>query len=123
MHLDTHVVAWLHDGQRQRIPEVSQRLLDTEPLAISPMVELEITYLFEIGRMSYPSNVVLADLAPLGLSISTASYSAVVRVAIGLRWARDPFDRIIAAQAIVDGVPLLTADQTIRAHLDLAVWD
>ena len=123
MHLDTHVVAWLHDGQRQRIPEVSQRLLDTEPLAISPMVELEISYLFEIGRMSYPFNVVLADLAPLGLSISTTPLSVVVRAAIGLRWARDPFDRIIAAQAIVEGVSLLTADQTIRTNLRLAVWD
>ncbi len=54
MHLDTHIVAWLHDGQRQRIPEASQRRLGTEPLAISPMVELEIAYLFEIGWMSYP---------------------------------------------------------------------
>ena len=123
MHLDTHVVAWLHDGQRQRIPEASQLLLETESLAISPMVELEIAYLFEIGRMSYPPDVVLADLAPLGLSISPSPFSSVVRAALGLRWTRDPFDRLIAAQAIADGVRLLTADQTIRAHLSLAVWD
>jgi PIN domain nuclease of toxin-antitoxin system len=123
MHLDTHVVVWLHDGQRQRIPEAAQQLLDTEPLAISPIVELEIAYLFEIGRISYPPDVVLADLAPLDLSVSASPFSSVVRAAIGLRWTRDPFDRIIVAQAIVDGVPLLTADKTILAHLGLAVWD
>jgi len=123
MYLDTHVVVWLHDGLRQRIPEVSQRLLDAEPLTLSPMVELEIAYLFEIGKISYPPHVVLDDLAPLDLAISVSPFSSVVRVAIGLRWTRDPFDRLIAAQAVADGVPLLTADQRIRAHLDLAVWD
>jgi PIN domain nuclease of toxin-antitoxin system len=117
------VVAWLHDGQRQRIPEVSQQLLGTEPRAISPMVELEIAYLFEIGKISYPPNVVLEDLAPLDLSVAASPFPSVVRVAIGLRWTRDPFDRLIAAQAVVNGVPLLTADRRIRAHLDLAVWD
>jgi len=87
------------------------------------MVELEIAYLFEIGKVSYPPNVVLEDLAPLDLSVSASPFSSVVRVAIGLRWTRDPFDRLIAAQAVADGVPLLTADRRIRAHLDLAVWD
>ena len=87
------------------------------------MVELEIAYLLEIGKMSYPPNVVLGDLAPLDLSVSTSPYYSVVRVVIGLRWTQDPFDRLIAAQAVADGVPLLTADRRIRAHLDLAVWD
>ncbi|MGH8908922.1 MAG: type II toxin-antitoxin system VapC family toxin [Egibacteraceae bacterium] len=123
MYLDTHVVAWLHDGQRKRIPKAARQLIDTEPLAISPMVELEIGFLYEIGRMSYPPSVVIEDLAPLGLSVSASPFSSVVRAAIGLRWTRDPFDRLIAAQAVADGIPLLTADRTIRANLDLALWD
>ncbi len=44
------------------------------------MVELEIAYLLEIGKMSYPPNVVLGDLAPLDLSVSTSPYYSVVRV-------------------------------------------
>ena len=38
-------------------------------------------------------------------------------------WTRDPFDRLIAAQAIVADAPLVTADRTILEHLPLATWD
>lgn len=42
--------------------------------------------------------------------------------AAGLTWTRDPFDRMIAAHAIVADTPLLTADRTILDHLPLASW-
>ncbi|MBW8060344.1 MAG: type II toxin-antitoxin system VapC family toxin [Solirubrobacterales bacterium] len=42
---------------------------------------------------------------------------------MGLSWTHDPFDRLIAAHAIVADAPLITADRTILAHLPLAIWD
>ena len=47
---------------------------------------------------------------------------ATVRAAASLGWTRDPFDRMIAAHAIVADAPLLTADRTILEHLPLATW-
>jgi PIN domain nuclease of toxin-antitoxin system len=47
----------------------------------------------------------------------------VIQAATGLSWTRDPFDRLISAHAIVTNSPLITADETIREHLALAVWD
>jgi PIN domain nuclease of toxin-antitoxin system len=47
----------------------------------------------------------------------------VINAAKELSWTRDPFDRLISAHAIVANVPLITADETIREHLHLAVWD
>jgi PIN domain nuclease of toxin-antitoxin system len=46
----------------------------------------------------------------------------LVEAATKLDWTRDPFDRMISAQAIVAGAPLLTADRTILANLPLATW-
>lgn len=37
-------------------------------------------------------------------------------------WTRDPFDRIITAQAAVSGAVLLTRDERIRANYRQAVW-
>ncbi len=38
-------------------------------------------------------------------------------------WAREPFDRLIVAQAKVNGfAPLITADATIRKQYPRAVW-
>jgi PIN domain nuclease of toxin-antitoxin system len=35
---------------------------------------------------------------------------------------RDPFDRLIVANALVENLPLLTFDENIRAHCSLAFW-
>lgn len=91
---------------------------------MSPIVELELTYLYEVGRVTEPAAVPLAGLErTIGLRVSDASAAALVRAANDLTWTRDPFDRIIAAQAIVTDAPLITADRTILANLPQATWD
>lgn len=122
-HLDTHVLVWLFGRERGRIPETVQRRMDSEPLGFSPMAELELTYLFEVGRVSAPAHQVLDELVPaLELQVSTVPFSRVVREAEPLTWTRDPFDRLIAAQALSEDAVLLTADETILANLPSARW-
>ena len=58
----------------------------------------------------------------IGLEIADVSLAELTDAATGLTWTRDPFDRMIAAQAIVTDVPLITADRTILANLPLATW-
>lgn len=58
----------------------------------------------------------------VGLQVDDISLAELVSTARGLSWTRDPFDRLIAAHAIVADAPLLTADKTIREHLPLATW-
>lgn len=124
MQLDTHVVAWLYAGRLDLLPPHARELLESEALEISPMVELELTYLHEVGRTAATAATVLSGLrATVGLAVSTAPLSAVAHAATSLSWTRDPFDRIISAQAKVTGQPLLTRDRVIREHLDLARWD
>jgi PIN domain nuclease of toxin-antitoxin system len=124
IHLDTHVLVWLFGRERTRIPEAAQRRMEAEELGISPMVELELSYLWEVGKVSLPAREVLDELVPeLGLTMSSAPFQSLARAATGLRWTRDPFDRLIVAQALIDDAPLLTADGTILANFPLAVWD
>jgi PIN domain nuclease of toxin-antitoxin system len=40
-----------------------------------------------------------------------------------LSWTRDPFDRTITAQALVEGQRLLTRDWIIRENCSIAFWD
>lgn len=122
--LDTHVVAWLHAGDTARFPDRARDLLETETLAVSPLVGLELQYLHEIGRTSEPADTVLAALGrTLGLRVVDCSLTELIARATGLDWTRDPFDRLLAAHATVEQAPLLTADRSIRANLRLAVWD
>ncbi len=97
--------------------------LETEVIGVSPIVELELTYLHEIGRVSEPASVPLSALRrTLGLQVPDVSLVDLIQAATTLSWTRDPFDRLISAHAMVANVPLLTADETILENLPLAIW-
>ena len=121
--LDTHVVLWLFEDPQKLIPSQVRQRLDSEPLALSPFVRLELQYLFEVGKVSVPAQTIVDELAPsLELALTDPPSALVCQVATELAWTRDPFDRLISAQAIATGTPLVTKDRTIRAHVPLAWW-
>jgi PIN domain nuclease of toxin-antitoxin system len=59
----------------------------------------------------------------IGIEVADGSIAELGQAAADLSWTRDPFDRLISAHAIVANALLVTADETIREHLPLAVWD
>jgi PIN domain nuclease of toxin-antitoxin system len=118
------VVSWLYGGQLSRIPKRARGLLAEETPSVSPMVELELSFLFQVGRVTEPATEPLRSLRrSIGLEVADGSFPEVAAAAIDLTWTRDPFDRLIAAHAIVANTPLLTADRTILENLSLATWD
>ena len=59
----------------------------------------------------------------IGLEVDEISFAEVAGAAVGLTWTRDPFDRLLAAHAIVANATLLTADRTLLEHLPQASWN
>lgn len=122
IHLDTHVVGFLYAGLSV-IPKKTMDLLDTDDLGVSPMVVLELEYLFEVGKISQPSHVYISDLSDrIGLVVLSDSFGGVVSQAVLEKWTRDPFDRIITAHARLNNSRLVTRDRTIRKHYSHAIW-
>jgi PIN domain nuclease of toxin-antitoxin system len=122
--LDTHVVAWLYEKELNRFPDTVLTYLDTEDLLASPLVLLELAYLHEIGRLLPTSGDVFAYLeSAMGLTEDRSPFSAVSARARELTWTRDPFDRIIVAQADINSAPLVTKDQEILIHYENALWE
>lgn len=118
------MVGWLYEGADKRIPSVVRHLIESEEPFVSPIVELELTYLYEVQRVTEPAAAPLRALRKsIGLQMADVSLAALTHAAAELSWTRDPFDRMIAAQAIVADAPLITADRTILEHLPLAVWE
>jgi PIN domain nuclease of toxin-antitoxin system len=123
VHLDTHVVVWLYAGDLKRFPSQVKEVLENHALAVSPAVVLELQYLYEIKRVSESASVVIADLdRQIGLTVSDSSFQQVASLAMELNWTRDPFDRLIVAQATAQGAALVSKDRTIRKHYGAAVW-
>lgn len=123
IYLDTHVVVWLYAGLVARFSSAIQTLLNEHDLLISPIVRLELQYLYEIKRVSVEAEPLLADLSQrIGLTVCAKPFDAVIVGATRLTWTRDPFDRILVAHANLNQNVLVSKDQTILTHYTHARW-
>jgi PIN domain nuclease of toxin-antitoxin system len=124
IYLDTHVVLWLYLRKGEGLSEYARQLIEYEPeILVSPMVLLEMDYLHEIGRIKLGSAAVFKYLhQQIGLQLCNKSFVDVIQTASQLSWTRDPFDRVITAQAAIDGKRLITKDTLVLEHYEHAVW-
>ena len=117
------VTMFLMAGEVEKLSDRAVELIEVSEIACSPMVRLELTYLNEVGRLNVAAADVVSDLGRrVGLAESDLPLAALVDAAAPLGWTRDPFDRMIVADALAAGSPLLTADTAILDRVDSAVW-
>lgn len=123
IRLDTHVVVWLYTGETEQLSAGAITALEENQPVVSPMVQLELTYLHEIDRLRVGGADIIADLARrIGLQLSDAPLDALVETAAALTWPRDLFDRLIVADALVAGTALVTKDRAIHDQTAVALW-
>ena len=123
IYLDTHIVVWLYAGKVEKLSGLAKELINDHEVFISPVVRLELQYLFEIQRVTDEANEVVFDLSDrIGLKMCDKSFNTIVSSALDLSWTRDPFDRIIVANATVNRNILVTKDQNILKNYEKAMW-
>jgi len=125
LYLDTHIVVWL---RQKELEKLTKRALDAienaSILLISPMVMMELKYLQEIGRLTDTPYNILGDLnGMIDLRVDEVEMFEVIKKSFSLEWTRDPFDRLIVANAMVRDYPLLTKDEKILTHFDGAFFE
>jgi PIN domain nuclease of toxin-antitoxin system len=123
IYLDTHIVVWLYAGLPDKFSALARKLINEEDVYISPVVRLELQYLFEIERVTVGSDTIVNDLGSrIGLQVCSRPFNRVVTQAMGQVWTRDPFDRLIVAQAALQDNLLLSKDETILRNYAYARW-
>ena len=124
VYLDTHAAVFLHAGEIELLGTEGKRQIEEHDLLISPMVLLEFAYLFEKKTVRFKARDIYTVLnASFGITLCTIPAPAVADIALDLDWTRDPFDRIIVAQAIANqNATLITRDRNIRLNYRNAIW-
>jgi PIN domain nuclease of toxin-antitoxin system len=123
-YLDTNVVVWLAQAALERISSKAKLVLNDAELLISPMVLIELEYLFEIKRIRLAARDIQTKVEhEIGARICNLPFAIVASAALDEKWTRDPFDRMIVAQAKANGMaPLISADEQIRKSYLRTVW-
>jgi len=123
-YLDTPIVLWLAAGKVNRLSPKAKGLLDRSELLLSAMAFLELEYLHELGRTKFRALDLLKKVEhETDLRLCDLPFSTVANAALDEKWTRDPFDRLIVANAKANGFAwLITADEVIPKFYPRAVW-
>ena len=121
--LDTHIAIWLYAGLSGKLSKIAKQAIDTHEVVISPMVKLEIQYLYEIGRITVKPDTIIRSLSrSIGLKVSETPLDQIIEEALKINWTRDVFDRLLSAEANLVGAGFITADDTIKTNFKKVVW-
>ncbi|MCK9540476.1 MAG: type II toxin-antitoxin system VapC family toxin [Novosphingobium sp.] len=117
--LDTHVLLWAA-GDPQRLSAEARKLLDDSDteLFFSAASLWEIAIKSGLGRPDFSVNARLLRRGLLDNGYSELPIASEHAVAIDALpdVHKDPFDRILIAQAIVEGITLLTTDEAVAQY-------
>lgn len=120
--LDTHAALWwLADDAR--VGKDAERELsdDTNRVLLSAAVVWEVAIKRSLGKLQAPpdlaATLVGAGAQPLPI---TLDHAAAVE---SLPWHhRDPFDRMLVAQALIEGSAIVSQDYELREYGVTLIW-
>jgi PIN domain nuclease of toxin-antitoxin system len=117
--LDTHVLLWAA-GVSGRLPDEGRTLLEereTQPV-FSVASIWEVAIKSRMGRQDFrvDPHLLRRGLLENGYTELAVTGAHAVAVALLPPLHKDPFDRILIAQAQVEGITLLTADEVVGRY-------
>lgn len=124
--LDTHTLLWFVLGDAQLSVAARQLIEDeTNPKFVSPAAYWEIAIKISIGKyaLNEPYEIfidrAIRQNGFLTLPIEPRHTALLINMPF---YHRDPFDRLIIAQAVVEGLAIVSADPVFDAYSVQRLW-
>jgi PIN domain nuclease of toxin-antitoxin system len=118
--LDTQILIWAYSQSRQLAPATAELLADpAHELFVSVVTMWEMTIKEQIGKLHLPlpARQFVTNAQREGMmQVLPVTESHVWQVGNLPLHHRDPFDRLLIAQAIVEDLVLLTSDSVFQNY-------
>lgn len=116
--LDTHLLLWALAAP-SRLPARAQTLVAKGDIYVSAASIWEISIKSALGKLVADPREVLAALGPAGFTELPITGEHATRVLDLPPIHRDPFDRLLVAQALAEPMRLLTNDSVLAGYGDI----
>jgi PIN domain nuclease of toxin-antitoxin system len=118
--IDTHTFLWFSEGATQISPQSKQLIIDkSNEIFVSIASLWEISIKTAINKLSISGDyeLIIEDVTENNIEILPINFAHTVIQHNLLFHHRDPFDRIIVAQAIAEGMNLISKDEIFDLYL------
>lgn len=123
--LDTHALIWFLEND-PRLPSIIRSQIETTPTIFISIVSLwEIAIKASIGKLSlsFPFNTIEPNLTTAGITQLPITFKDLeIYLSLPL-YHRDPFDRLLIAQAINYSLPFISQDTQMDNYPIQRLWE
>jgi PIN domain nuclease of toxin-antitoxin system len=124
--IDTHCWIWAFSA-RARLNDSALALIGSgeNTVVFSAVSAAEIAIKVRVGKLNLPypaKEYVASRIEDSGVKTMPLYIHHAIRVADLPLHHRDPFDRLLIAQAQAEGLPLMTADPTVAKYDVEIIW-
>ena len=120
--LDTQIFLWYLADSRRLAPGARARIARADQVFVSAASIWEAAIKIGIGKLVAVPDDLIAGIAASGLVALPVTAHHAARVASLPDHHRDPFDRLIAAQSIVESLGLVSADPAFDSLGVRRIW-
>jgi len=113
--LDTHLLLWAFAAP-ERLPIRARKRIDVSEVFVSAASIWEVSIKASLGKIQADASLLLAEIEPAGFTLLPISGDHAVAVGLLPSIHRDPFDRMLVAQARTEPLILLTNDAALAGY-------
>jgi PIN domain nuclease of toxin-antitoxin system len=121
MLLDSHALLWFVAGNQKRIDKALRARIEADATTISTASLWEIAIKAGLGKLDAPDDLP-ERVEQLGFELLPVTADHAWQVRHLPFHHRDPFDRLLIAQAQVERLPVITADPAFDPYDVTVVW-
>jgi PIN domain nuclease of toxin-antitoxin system len=124
--LDTHALIWFLEGSKSLGREASRAIEDqSNDVLVSAISAMEVTSKFRTGKLDqaellardFEATILAYGFAPLSITVAHASLAGSLDIP-----HKDPFDRLLIAQARIEQLALVSNEKTFDAFGVTRLW-